>query len=40
MTAETPAAEPLAEPGPVDWWEEDAATAARYDRQYWNRDED
>jgi hypothetical protein len=41
MTAEaaTPA-EPLVEPRPTDWWEEDAATAARYDRSWFDRDED
>lgn len=29
MSTDTAPAEPLAEPGPADWWEEDAATAAR-----------
>ena len=39
MTADTAPAVPL-EPGPADWWEEDAATAAREDRRYWNEDRD
>lgn len=38
MTADldTAPAEPLVEPRSVDWWQEDAATAARADDRYWD----
>ncbi|WP_406227363.1 hypothetical protein [Streptomyces anthocyanicus] len=40
MTAPPPD-DPPAEPGPApDWWDETPAQAARYDRLYWERDED
>jgi hypothetical protein len=36
-----PADPPLVEPGRAyGWWEDDPRTSARYDRAYWERDED